>query len=171
MSLAEELCCTIDVEYRTIDIPPELEIVGVESDEDVTIRKFVMPWLYDDSDLSEFSCRVNFENAGGQKGVYFVQDVAKNGDTISFSWTLSRLAMAHAGELKFVICMIKTDAVGDVLQEWNSTQGKFSVLKGLRVDVPTEEVEVTRDVAAELIALIQAAAEKALEDIENAKNS
>lgn len=171
MSLADELFCTINVEYRTIDIPPELEIVGVESDEDVTIRKFVMPWLYDDSDLSEFSCRVNFENAGGQKGVYFVQDVAKNGDTISFSWTLSRLAMAHAGDLKFVICMIRNDAVGDVLQEWNSTQGKFSVLKGLRVDVPTEEVEVTRDVAAELVALIQAAAEKAIKDIENAKNS
>lgn len=171
MSLAEELCCTIDVEYRTIDIPPELEIVGVESDEDVTIRKFVMPWLYDDSDLSEFSCRVNFENAGGQKGVYFVQDVAKAGDNITFSWTLSRLAMAHEGKLKFVICMIKTDAVGDITQEWNSAQGEFSVLKGLRVDVPTEEVEVTRDVAAELIALIQAAAEKALEDIENAKNS
>lgn len=36
---------------------------------------------------------------------------------------------------------------------------------------PTEEVEVTRDVAAELVALIQAAAEKAIEDIENAKNS
>lgn len=169
--MSEEIFCTIDTESREIDIPAELEIVGVESDEDVTIRKFVMPWLYDDSDLSEFSCRVNFENAGGQKGIYPVQDVAKTGDTISFSWTLSRLAMAHAGELKFVICMIKTNAVGTITQEWNSAQGEFSVLKGLRVDVPTEEVEVTRDVAAELIAMIQAAAEKALEDIENAKNN
>lgn len=169
--MSEEIFCTIDTESREIDIPAELEIVGVESDEDVTIRKFVMPWLYDDSDLSEFSCRVNFENAGGQKGVYFVQDVTKDGEVITFSWKLSRLAMAHAGVLKFVICMIRTNDAGGVLQEWNSARGQFSVLQGLRVSVPTEEIEVTRDVAAELVALIQAAAEKALEDIENAKNS
>lgn len=169
--MSEEIFCTIDTESREIDIPAELEIVGVESDEDVTVRQFRMKWLYDDSDLSTFVCRVNFENAGGVKDLYFINDVVKDGEYITFSWLLSRNAMAYAGVLKFIICMIKSDVTGEIIQEWNSAQGKFTVLEGLNVNVPAEEIVAARDVAAELITMIQAAARKAIEEIENAKTS
>lgn len=134
MSLLDELYCTIDVESREISIPPGLEIVGVESDENVTVRKFIMPYEYDDFDLSTFSCRVNFENADGTKGVYSVTDAVKSDGDIVFSWMLSRTAMAKAGALKFVICMIKHTPDGKATNEWNSTQGQFIVLEGLNVE-------------------------------------
>lgn len=169
--MSEEIFCTIDTESREIDIPAELEIVGVESDEDVTVRQFRMKWLYDDSDLSTFVCRVNFENAGGVKDLYFINDVVKDGDYITFSWLLSRNAMAYAGVLKFIICMIRSDVTGEVVQEWNSTQGRFTILKGLNVNIPAEETVAARDIASELIAMIQAAARDAIEAIENAKNN
>lgn len=169
--MSKELFCTIDTESREIDIPAELEIVGVESDEDVTVRRFRMKWLYDDSDLSTFVCRVNFENAGGIKDLYFINDVVKDGDYITFSWLLSRNAMAYAGVLKFIICMIRSDVTGEVVQEWNSTQGRFTILKGLNVNIPAEETVAARDIAAELIAMIQAAARDAIEAIEEARNN
>lgn len=137
-----EEVCTIDLDARTIDIPEKLQIVGVESDEDVTRRKFKMPWKYGDVNLSSFNIRINYRNAAGSEDVYIVTDMKVTDDVMTFSWLLNRKAMRAKGSIQFVVCMVLPDSEEDdgIGREWNSTLGTFTVLEGLEVNpIPEEE--------------------------------
>lgn len=121
----------IDNDLRTITIPSSLQIVGVESDEDVRRLNFQMPKQYGEVDLSEFNIRINFMNANNQGDVYAVTDKAVSGDNITFSWLVGRNALAYRGNIRFIVCLKKTDAEGVVQQEFNTTIAQLTVLEGL----------------------------------------
>lgn len=123
--------CTIDNDLRTITIPSGLQIVGVESDEDVRRLNFQMPKQYGEVDLSEFDIRVNFVNANNSGDVYAVTDKAVSGDNITFSWLVGRNALAYRGNIRFIVCLKKTDAEGVIQQEFNTTIAQLTVLEGL----------------------------------------
>ena len=123
--------CTIDNDLRTITIPSSLQIVGVESDEDVRRLNFQMPKQYGGVDLSEFNIRINFMNANNSGDVYAVTDKAVSGDNITFSWLVGRNALAYRGNIRFIVCLKKTDAEGVVQQEFNTTIAQLTVLEGL----------------------------------------
>lgn len=129
--------CTIDNDLRTITIPSGLQTVGVESDEDVRRLNFQMPKQYHEIDLSEFNIRINFMNANNSGDVYAVTDKAVSGDNITFSWLVGRNALAYRGNIRFIVCLKKTDAEGVVQQEFNTTVATLSVLEGLET---TEQV-------------------------------
>ena len=129
--------CTIDNDLRTITIPSGLQTVGVESDEDVRRLNFRMPKQYGEVDLSEFNIRINFMNANNSGDVYAVTDKAVSGDNITFSWLVGRNALAYRGNIRFIVCLKKTDAEGVVQQEFNTTVATLSVLEGLET---TEQV-------------------------------
>lgn len=133
-----EEVCTVDLSTRTIDIPEKLKIVGVESDEDVTRRKFRMFWQYGDIDLAAFSVKINYQNAKGEGGIFPVSDVAKAGEDMTFSWLLSRKALKYKGNIRFVICMTQW-SVGEIVKEWNTTIAEFKVLEGLEIDGDIDE--------------------------------
>lgn len=135
-SVDEEIC-TIDNDLRTITIPSGLQTVGVESDEDVRRLNFQMPKQYGEVDLSEFNIRINFLNANNSGDVYAVTDKAVSGDNITFSWLVGRNALAYRGNIRFIVCLKKTDAEGVVQQEFNTTVATLSVLEGLET---TEQV-------------------------------
>ncbi len=127
----------IDNDLRTITIPSSLQTVGVESDEDVRRLNFQMPKQYHEVDLSEFDIRINFMNANNSGDVYAVTDKAVSGDNITFSWLVGRNALAYRGNIRFIVCLKKTDAEGVVQQEFNTTVATLSVLEGLET---TEQV-------------------------------
>lgn len=129
--------CTIDNDLRTITIPSGLQTVGVESDEGVRRLNFQMPKQYGEVDLSEFNIRINFMNANNSGDVYAVTDKAVSGDNITFSWLVGRNALAHRGNIRFIVCLKKTDAEGVVQQEFNTTVAQLTVLEGLET---TEQV-------------------------------
>lgn len=129
--------CMIDNDLRTITIPSGLQTVGVESDEDVRRLNFQMPKQYGEVDLSEFNIRINFMNANNSGDVYAVTDKAISGDNITFSWLVGRNALAYRGNIRFIVCLKKTDAEGVVQQEFNTTVATLSVLEGLET---TEQV-------------------------------
>ena len=129
--------CTIDNDLRTITIPSGLQTVGVESDEDVRRLNFQMPKQYGEVDLSEFNICINFMNANNSGDVYAVTDKAISGDNITFSWLVGRNALAYRGNIRFIVCLKKTDAEGVVQQEFNTTMATLSVLEGLET---TEQV-------------------------------
>lgn len=135
-SVDEEIC-TIDNDLRTITIPSGLQTVGVESDEDVRRLNFQMPKQYGEVDLSKFNIRINFLNANNSGDVYAVTDKAVSGDNITFSWLVGRNALAYRGNIRFIVCLKKTDAEGVVQQEFNTTVATLSVLEGLET---TEQV-------------------------------
>lgn len=121
----------IDNDLRTITIPSSLQIVGVESDEDVRRLNFRMPKQYGEVDLSEFDIRINFMNANNSGDVYAVTDKAVSGDNITFSWLVGRNALAYRGSIRFIVCLKKADAEGVVQQEFNTTVAQLTVLEGL----------------------------------------
>ena len=127
----DEEVCTIDNDLRTITVPSGLQTVGVESDEDVRRLNFQMPKQYGEVDLSEFNIRINFMNANNSGDVYAVTDKAVSGDNITFSWLVGRNALAYRGNIRFIVCLKKTDAEGVVQQEFNTTVATLSVLEGL----------------------------------------
>lgn len=142
----------IDNDLRTITIPSSLQIVGVESDEDVRRLNFQMPKQYGGVDLSEFNIRINFMNANNSGDVYAVTDKAVSGDNITFSWLVGRNALAYRGNIRFIVCLKKTDAEGVVQQEFNTTIAQLTVLEGLETTeaVVAENPDVIEQILARL---------------------
>ena len=127
----EEELFVIDSELRTITIPSNIQNVGVESDSDVRRLCFQMPKQYGEVDLSAFDVRVNYLNANKEGDVYVVTDKEVSGDHMTFSWLLSRNAMAYKGTIRFIVCLKKIDEDGIVQQEFNTTIAQLTVLEGL----------------------------------------
>ena len=147
-----EEICVIDNDLRTITIPSGLQTVGVESDEDVKRLNFQMPKQYGEVDLSEFNIRINFMNANNSGDVYAVTDKAVSGDNITFSWLVGRNALAYRGNIRFIVCLKKTDAEGVVQQEFNTTVATLSVLEGLETTeaVVAENPDIIEQILARL---------------------
>ena len=132
MSAEEEKAyLVIESDLRTITIPDEIKILGVESDDDVLRLHFKMPKMYGEFDLSEFELRVNYMNAGNEPDLYEVKDAAVSGDVIEFSWLVGRTAAKFKGDVKFIVCAKLIKADGVVEKEFNTTTAKLPVLEGL----------------------------------------
>lgn len=142
----------IDNDLRTITIPSSAQTVGVESDEDVRRLNFQMPKQYGEVDLSEFNIRINFVNANNQGDVYAVTDKQVTGDNITFSWLVGRNALAYRGNIRFIVCLKKTDAEGVVQQEFNTTIAQLTVLEGLETTeaVVAENPDIIEQILARL---------------------
>ena len=126
--------CTIDPETRVITIPPEYQLLGVESDEKAERIYFKCPKIVgDDTDLSKLALRVNFRNAGQVVDQYLVDDVAVDGDNITFSWLLSRRVTQYEGDVNFIVCAVRVSGE-TITNEWNTTLATSQVLEGLEVD-------------------------------------
>lgn len=130
--------CVIDGETRIISVPTEYKELGVESDEKVTRVKFQCPKIVGDNiDLTEYNLYINYRNAGNKLNSYLVEDVTVTGDTINFSWLLSRHVTESPGTINYIVCAKKSDNTG-VINEWNTKVTTGTVGIGLEA---TEEIE------------------------------
>ena len=155
LSNVVEEVLVIDSSLRTINIPPSVTNLGVESDDETTRLKFQMPRYNDGIDLKDFVVRINYENANGEGDIYTATDVATNDDTITFSWLVGRRAVMYKGTVKFIVCLKKFDAE-IVIQEFNTTVATLPVLEGLEVDLmaqPHVEYDALSAAAYEAILL------------------
>ena len=130
--------CVIDGETRIISVPNEYKELGVESDEKVTRVKFQCPKIVGDNiDLTEYNLYINYRNAGNKLNSYLVEDATVTGDTINFSWLLSRHVTESPGTINYIVCAKKSDDTG-VINEWNTKVATGTVGIGLET---TEEIE------------------------------
>ena len=130
--------CVIDGETRIISVPTEYKELGIESDEKVTRVKFQCPKIVGDNiDLTECNLYINYRNAGNKLNSYLVEDVTVTGDTINFSWLLSRHVTESPGTISYIVCAKKSDDTG-VINEWNTKVATGIVGIGLEA---TEEIE------------------------------
>ena len=166
---AEEFC-TIEPETRTITVPLSKRILGTESDQETNRLYFKCPKVVGDNvDLSLFSLRINYQNAGNKKDQYLVEDVKEEGDNITFSWLLKRNVTAYKGNVKFILCAVKTTEDGIIKNEWNTTLNtECESLEGMEVDKVAVEEE-TKDIVEQLIAMMNHSAENAVRAVEEAK--
>ena len=154
--------CIIDPETRVITIPPEYQLLGVESDEKAERIYFKCPKIVgDDIDLSKLALRVNFRNAGAVVDQYLVDDVAVDGDNITFSWLLSRRVTQYEGDVNFIVCAVRVSGE-TITNEWNTTLATAQVLEGLEAEIVLPEEET--DIVTQLLSL----AETRLNDVKEA---
>lgn len=157
---------TIDNDLRTIIIPASITLLGVESDENVRTLHFQMPKTYKGLDLSEFAIRINYMNANNVGDTYAVDDSEISGENIVFTWTVGRVACMYKGNTKFIVCLKKKDASGNVLKEFNTSLASLPVLEGLET---TEAVVAENpDIIEQILTKIEKLTQISPEDIASA---
>lgn len=157
---------TIDNDLRTIIIPASITLLGVESDENVRALHFQMPKTYKGLDLSEFAIRINYMNANNVGDTYAVDDSEISGENIVFTWTVGRVACMYKGDTKFIVCLKKKDASGNVLKEFNTSLTSLPVLEGLET---TEAVVAENpDIIEQILTKIEKLTQISPEDIASA---
>lgn len=137
---------------RQFNVPGADLVFGVVADSDAERKFFQCPrYVGDNLDLASCFIRINYRNANGKEDFYLVDDMAIDGDNITFSWLLSPKVTEFRGQVKFVMC-----AVGpDLKLKWHTTQGTGQVMDGLEPDNSHVESQ-TADVVSRLISMVDA---------------
>lgn len=134
----------IDADTRIIQMMPQDELFGVESDEKSERKYFKVPKIVGNGvDLSKLQLRINYQNASkipSGKDMYIVKDATVyNDEWVYFSWELSRKVTLYKGTIYFVVCAVKADSKGNITNEWNTTLAEGKVLEGLEVETSQEQ--------------------------------
>lgn len=126
---------TIDGESRVISVPASEILFGVETDKDVERKHFRCPKIVGDGiDLSKHQIYISYitsDSTGksftGDSNLYLCEDVAIDGDDVTFSWQLSGNVFASAGFIAFKVLAAKTDGE-NVQTRWNTVPAVGTVL-------------------------------------------
>ena len=157
--LHPEVCddiLVVDLESRTIVIPKNVSVLGVEADDETRILHFHIPRYYCDVDLSEFVIRINYKNANNDSDMYIVTDKVIENDLIKFDWVVGRNAFTKKGNVKFSVCL-KDLFEGVVKREFNTTPAILPVLEGLETGgaIAVEYADVFEQIYEDLSSGIQ----------------
>lgn len=100
--------CVIDPETRTITVPPEYQLLGVENDKRVERLYFQCQKVVgDNQDLSrDYILFINYVNANGDPDAYKINDMQVEGDNITFSWLLEEKVTLYQGDIQISFCGI-----------------------------------------------------------------
>lgn len=176
--------CTIDAKTRIIFVPSTIVVGGVQSDKNAERIKFSCPKIVGDNlDLSKFSVRINFENVSSVdfnvsiKDQYICDDVAVDGENVTFSWLIGKNAARYMGTVRFIVCAVKTDSDSNISVEWNTAIAEVPVLEGIEIDQPqigqeekdviNQLLELTKNTSAEAVQNVNSAKEQAIKDIQS----
>ena len=122
---SETPVCVIDPETRTITVPPEYQLLGVENDKRVERLYFQCPKIVgDNQDLSQdYQLFMNYQNANGDPDAYHIDDMEIDGDNITFSWLLEENVTKYKGSIQIAFAaIIPGDAPEDPdKNRWNTT--------------------------------------------------
>ena len=154
---SETPVCIIDPETRTITVPPEYQLLGVENDKRAERIYFQCPKIVgDNQDLSQdYILFVNYVNANGDPDAYKINDMQVEGDNITFSWLLEEKVTLYQGDIQISFCgIIPGDEQEDPdKNRWGTTiNTDCTVLTGLKC---TQQVaESNPDALAQIWAAI-----------------
>lgn len=122
---SETPVCIIDPDTRTITVPPECQLFGVENDKRVERLYFQCPKIVgDNQDLSQgYQLFMNYQNANGDMDAYHIDDMEIDGDNITFSWLLEENVTKYRGNIQFAFGAIKPgdEAEDPDKNRWNTT--------------------------------------------------
>lgn len=149
---------TIDPETRTINLPASETLFGTKQEMNVERKYFKCPKIVGDNiDLSKHQIYITYvtakDNTGTflpeeEPGLYYCEDMAVDGDYITFSWLLSGNVLNNHGFIAFAVSAKHMD--GEVLKtRWKTKPAVGTVL----LTVPDGESIVERypDIIAQLL--------------------
>lgn len=120
--------CIIDPETRTITVPPEYQLLGVENDKRVERLYFRCPKVVGDhQDLSQdYYLFINYSNAQNELDAYRIENMEVDGEDIVFSWRLEENVTKYQGTVQFAFgAIIPGTEKGDPdKNRWNTTINK-----------------------------------------------
>lgn len=152
--LTEEIQFDIDSNMRTIAIPSEGVVIGVQGDKNVNRVNFRMPAWYNGFDMSTFQPRINFVDPEGNVNYYTVTDMKiydpegnevtdtpTTEDIIYFTWLVDSYATNYVGTVVFNVRFTKFNPTTHALaQAFNTTKAACQVLEGITLaDEITQE--------------------------------
>lgn len=166
----------LDLNTRQAKLP---QFAGVQYDHNAEVIYFKCPRYYENVDLTEMVCIIQYINAKGQAGVYWVPyyDTNYYGDeenigefienpTMLIPWVLGGLATAATGKLTFSIRLYKLhkDANNEYHYKYNlSTRPQtLNIVVGMELsDEDLSRYEEMDTVVAQLYQAIQTAMDNA----------
>lgn len=106
-------------------------------------------------------------NANNVGDTYAVDDSEISGENIVFTWTVGRVACMYKGNTKFIVCLKKKDASGNVLKEFNTSLASLLVLEGLETTeaVVAENPDIIEQILARLDNVTEIPQEKVTEAV------
>lgn len=123
---------------RVVSVPKELRRIAVQFDHNVETVTFDCPRYWDGLDMSELAVYINYMRKDREVGSYKATNVTVdniNSNLMHFDWTISRNVSLIKGELKFLVCIRKSDANGDEENHWNSElNSEMYISEGLEAD-------------------------------------
>lgn len=154
----------VTVTERVLNIPDELQTIGVENDNNVERIYFEIPRYFDEvNDLSKFTIYINYLNANQEPNKYHCTDVEVEGENIVFSWLTSEHVYSYRGTVRFIVYAVASDN-----RKWNSTVAELFVMEGLETE--GQIIDNNPDIINELINL-QEQFEEALDTIEQQQST
>ena len=127
---ADEPVYEINLDTRVVQAP---KFLGVEADHEAEYIYFIMDRYYDQVDLSQCLCGIQFKNANNEEYFYIVPayDILSIPGKIIFAWNIQSPVTRYGGAVEFSFKFFKIDkASGELLYELNTLVAKTKVLVG-----------------------------------------
>jgi hypothetical protein len=124
----------IDANSRTIKIPTQFEdAAAICRDHDSETIYFEIDQYFDDVDLYQKSCIIQYVNANGGQYVFPVTDKYLTGKgKIIFAWDLNNNATAYAGQVRFSV-RFYTLKNGVYTYNWSTKPATINIGEGLYI--------------------------------------
>ena len=106
----------IDANERTISIPDGFTFLGVLNDHNAETVYFEIDRYYDQTDLSEKTCIVQYESLTSHTGGFYPVvklDVTTIPGKIIFGWEVQNDVTAHPGDIEFAVRFYSTTILDD----------------------------------------------------------
>ena len=95
----------INSNTRQFNVPGSDLVFGVTADSGSEVKHFQCPrYVGNNLDVAGCFVRINYRNANGEIDSYLVNDLAVDGDNVTFSWKLSPKTTMYKGNISFVMC-------------------------------------------------------------------
>lgn len=108
---------------RSITVPTELKIIGIQYDHNVETVIFDCPRYWDEHDLSTMRICISYICSGNHEGVHMCESVTTDEtdeNIIHFDWTVTGNVTLRSGQIKFLVCAQNIDESGNVEQRWHT---------------------------------------------------
>lgn len=144
----------INADTREISVPSSFSNIGVIYDHNAETIFFKIPRYFDNVDLNDHTCIIQYINAGKEEDIYTVtqKDLSSNGEII-FGWKITNSVTKYAGSVSFAVRFYSiTNGVFDY--NFNTKVAQFNVLNGLNISA--NNISVNPDLLSQWIEKINA---------------
>lgn len=120
----------VDMDKRKISVPPELQTIGVATENNAeTVYIRIPSTTFDGTDLTDKTAYIYYVNAGKEPNINKLTDVTVEDNSIKLGWTITSDVTRFAGTVSFILTFELDDTY-----KWSTTPATLTVLAGLDID-------------------------------------